>query len=40
LLRGAGAGNPVRRQLAVASANAQAQTAQVLTQASQTVTNV
>ena len=40
LLRGAGAGSPIRRQLAVASANAQVQTAQVLTQASQTVTNV
>ncbi|MGA2394243.1 MAG: TolC family protein [Candidatus Lustribacter sp.] len=40
LLRGAGAGSPIRRQLTIASANARAQTAQVLTQASQTVTNV
>lgn len=40
LLRGAGAGSLVRRQLAIASANAQAQSAQVLVQASQTVTNV
>jgi HAE1 family hydrophobic/amphiphilic exporter-1 len=40
LLRGAGAGNPLRRQLTLASANAQAQAAQLLTQASQTVTNV
>jgi outer membrane protein TolC len=40
LLRGAGAGSPQRRQLTVAAANAQAQAAQVLTQASQTVSNV
>jgi len=40
LLRGAGAGSPVRRQLAVAAGQAQAQAAEVLTQASQTVTNV
>ena len=40
LLRGAGAGNPVRRQLLLATANAQAQSAQVLEQASLTVTNV
>jgi outer membrane protein TolC len=40
LLRGAGDGNPARRQLLLANANAQAQVAQVLTQASQTVTNV
>ena len=40
LLRGAGDGSPVRRQLKLANANAQAQSAQLLTQASQTVTNV
>jgi HAE1 family hydrophobic/amphiphilic exporter-1 len=40
LLRGAGAGNPARRQLILASADAQAQRAQLLTQASQTITNV
>ena len=40
LLRGAGDGSPVRRQLLLASAQAQLQQAQVLTQASQTVTNV
>ena len=40
LLRGAGAGSPVRRQLVVARANAQAQTAQTLVAASQTVTQV
>jgi outer membrane protein TolC len=40
LLRGAGAGSPVRRQLTLARANAQAQSAQLLVQASQTVTNV
>ena len=40
LLRGAGAGSPIRRQLVIAGANAQAQEAQLLVQASQTVTNV
>jgi len=40
LLRGAGAGSPVRRQLTLARANVQAQSAQLLVQASQTVTNV
>jgi outer membrane protein TolC len=40
LLRGAGDGNPVRRQLVIAGANAQAASAQLLVQASQTVTNV
>jgi outer membrane protein len=40
LLRGAGNGNPIRRQLTIAKANAQLQAAQLLTQASQTVTTV
>jgi outer membrane protein TolC len=40
LLRGAGDGNPARRQLVVARANAQAQTALTLVSASQTVTSV
>ena len=40
LLRGAGDGSPVRRQLVVARASAQAQTAQTLVAASQTVTSV
>jgi len=40
LLRGAGDGNPVRRQLLLANANAKVQSAQLLTQASQTVTTV
>lgn len=40
LLRGAGDGSPIHRQLLLANANAQAQSAQVLAQASQTVTNV
>ncbi len=40
LLRGAGAGNPARRQLVVAEANSQAQEAQLLVAASQTVTGV
>jgi outer membrane protein len=40
LLRGAGDGNPVRRQLIVAGANAQAASAQLLVSASQTVSNV
>jgi len=40
LLRGAGDGSPVRRQLLVAKANAQLQASQLLAQASQTVTNV
>jgi HAE1 family hydrophobic/amphiphilic exporter-1 len=40
LLRGTGAGSTVRRQLILASANAQAQQAQLLTAASQTITNV
>jgi outer membrane protein TolC len=40
LLRGAGDGSPIRRQLLLANANAQLQQAQVLTQASQTVTSV
>jgi outer membrane protein TolC len=40
LLRGAGAGSDARHQLAVARANAQAQSAALLTNASQTVTNV
>ncbi len=40
LLLGAGDGNLVRRQLLLANANAQIQSAQVLTQASQTVTSV
>lgn len=40
LLKGAGAGSPARRQLEVAKGQAQAQAAQVLVQASQTVTNV
>jgi len=39
-LKGAGDGNPARRQLLLANANAQQQQAQVLTQASQTVTSV
>jgi HAE1 family hydrophobic/amphiphilic exporter-1 len=40
LLRGSGAGSAVRRQLILATANAQAQSAQLLTQASQTITSV
>jgi outer membrane protein TolC len=40
LLKGAGDGNPARRQLLLANANAQLQAAQVLTQASSTVTSV
>jgi outer membrane protein TolC len=40
LLKGAGDGNPARRQLLLANANAQLQAAQVLTQASATVTSV
>lgn len=40
LLRGAGLGNPERRQLLLAKANAQVQAAQLLAQASQTITNV
>ena len=40
LLRGAGDGNPVRRQLLLASAGAQAQSAQLLAAASQTIANV
>jgi outer membrane protein TolC len=40
LLRGAGDGNPVRHQLLVSRANAQAQTASTLVAASQTVTSV
>jgi HAE1 family hydrophobic/amphiphilic exporter-1 len=40
LLRGAGDGNPVRRQLLLATAQAQVQSAQLLTSASQTIANV
>jgi outer membrane protein TolC len=40
LLKGAGDGNPARRQLLLANANALQQQAQVLTQASSTVTSV
>jgi HAE1 family hydrophobic/amphiphilic exporter-1 len=40
LLRGTGAGNPLHRQLILASQQAQQQTDVVLTQASQTITNV
>ena len=40
LLRGSGGGNEVRRQLLLASANASQQSAQLLTQASSTVTTV
>jgi len=40
LLRGAGDGSPIRRQLVHCRANAQAASAQLLVQASQTVTNV
>jgi HAE1 family hydrophobic/amphiphilic exporter-1 len=40
LLKGAGDGNPARRELLLANANKQLQVAQVLTQASSTVTSV
>jgi outer membrane protein TolC len=40
LLKGAGDGSPMRRQLIIAGAQAQLQTAQTLTQASSTVTTV
>ncbi len=40
LLKGSGGGSAVRRQLLLANANSQMQSAQVLTQASQTVTSV
>jgi HAE1 family hydrophobic/amphiphilic exporter-1 len=40
LLRGAGDGNPVRRQLLLATAGAQVQSAQLLAAASQTIANV
>jgi outer membrane protein TolC len=40
LLRGAGDGNPARRQLIISKANAQGQEAQLLVQASATVANV
>jgi HAE1 family hydrophobic/amphiphilic exporter-1 len=40
LLRGAGGGSAIRRQLLLATANAQTQSAQLLAQASQTITNV
>jgi outer membrane protein len=40
LLKGAGAGDPVHRQLVIANAQQSQQTAQLLTQASQTVTTV
>jgi HAE1 family hydrophobic/amphiphilic exporter-1 len=40
LLRGAGAGSPLHRQLVLATAGAQAQSAQLLAQASQTITTV
>lgn len=40
LMRGAGDGSPARRQLVLASAGAQAQSAQLLSAASQTIANV
>lgn len=40
LLKGAGDGSPIRRQLTIAKANAELQSAQLLTQASSTVTTI